>query len=224
MMTGSHSQIALYGGANTRAFRVIWMLRELRLPFEHHCPDFMHGDLQDPEFRQLNPNARIPTLVDRGVSYWESLSINLYLASAYGGKLAPSNQLEMAKAVQWSIWAMTELETPLLVLLCNRKMFLPEHRDPQEEEIALQKIARPLNVLETVLTQSAHVLAERFTVADLNIASVMIFARLAEIDLTDWPKVDAWLSKALSRPHASGYEAMLLPPGPRPPFWASIIM
>jgi glutathione S-transferase len=224
MMTGSHTNIVLYGGANTRAFRVIWMLRELRLPFEHHSPDFMGGDLQNPDFLHLNPNGRIPTLVDGGESYWESLSINLYLASTYGGKLAPKNTQETARAVQWSLWAANELETPMLVVLCNRKMFLPEYRDPQEEKVALQKIARPLNALETVLNTSSHVIADRFSVADLNIASVMIFARLAELDLSAWPKIDAWLSQSLARPHAAGYESMLLPPSPRPPFWASIVM
>jgi glutathione S-transferase len=200
------------------------MLRELRLPFEHHCPDFMSGDLQNPDFLQLNPNGRIPTLVDGADVYWESLSINLYLAANYGGKLAPANKAETAKATQWSFWAITELETPLLVLLCNRKMFLPDHRDPEEARIAWEKLARPLGVLEKTLAESPHVIADRFTVADLNIASILIFARLAELDLLAWPKLDAWLTSALNRPAANGYQAMLLPPGPRPPFWASIIM
>jgi glutathione S-transferase len=220
----TQSKIQLYGGANSRAFRVMWMLHELGLDYEQHSLDFMTGALQTDEFLQINVNGRIPALVDKGETYWESLAINLYLASAYGGPLTPVGPVETARAMQWSLWAANELETPLLVVLCNRKMFVPADRDSSEEQVALAKIARPLNALERVLKGTPHLIAERFTVADLNVASVMIMAKLADLDLSPWPNVEKWFTQALSRPAARGYESMLLPSGPRPPFWASIIM
>ncbi|RVT42344.1 glutathione S-transferase family protein [Sphingobium algorifonticola] len=216
--------ITLYGPPHSRAFRVQWMLRELGLAHDMVPVDFFSGAQLTPEYRAINPNGRVPALSDDNGVFWESLAINLYLARRHGGPLAPDGLVEESQAVQWALWAATEIETPLLVVLANNAMFLPEHRDDSELETAIDKLSRPLSVLASHLDRHEYLLADRFTVADLNVASIMAMARLADMDLDAWPTVDSWLTNALNRPAAADYHLMKLPPGPRPPHWQSIIM
>src|SRR5262245_27813941 len=102
--------IRLYGPSQTRAFRVLWLLEELGVPYEH-VRGGNPAELRSPEFLKLNPNGRVPVLVDGDVVLFESLAINLYLAERYGAEsLWPKTPGERAQAVQWSFWVVTECE------------------------------------------------------------------------------------------------------------------
>src|SRR5580698_6784232 len=79
--------LQLYGNSLSRAMRCIWMLEEMGLPYELIKKTTRPEDLQSAEYLRLNPNARIPTLVDGSVVIWESMAINLYLAQKYDGPL-----------------------------------------------------------------------------------------------------------------------------------------
>ena len=67
-------------------------------------------DLQSAEYLRLNPNARIPTLVDGDLVLWESMAINLYLAQKYEGPMHCAGPEVLGLAAQWSFWAMLEME------------------------------------------------------------------------------------------------------------------
>jgi glutathione S-transferase len=62
----------------------------------------------------VNPNGRIPAIDDNGFKLWESMAINLYLAKKHGCDLLPKTMVDESQAIQWSFWAMTELEKPAL--------------------------------------------------------------------------------------------------------------
>ena len=79
--------LQLYGNSLSRAMRCIWMLEEMGLPYELVKKSTRAEDLQSAEYLRLNPNARIPTLVDGSFVIWESMAINLYLAQKYEGPL-----------------------------------------------------------------------------------------------------------------------------------------
>ena len=72
--------LQLYGTPRSRANRCLWMLEEMGQPYELVEKSAHPDDLQTAEYLRLNPNARIPTLVDGDLVVWESLAINLYLA------------------------------------------------------------------------------------------------------------------------------------------------
>jgi glutathione S-transferase len=92
--------IRLYGTSNTRAFRPLWMLEELGLPFEHVKLDFAKGETRSADFLRLNPNGHVPVLVDGDLVLFESMAINLYLAERYGGgTLRPDSPEDRARAV-----------------------------------------------------------------------------------------------------------------------------
>src|SRR6185503_1477104 len=145
------SMIKVYGIPRSRAARVLWMLEELQVPYELVPVSFI-GDCRKPEYLKINPNGHIPALQDGDLTLFESLAINLYLARKYDKGLWPKTVEGEAKAYQWSIWAMTELEEPLLAVLMNRA-FLPENqRDAKKAADGAERFKTPLNVLEGQLT------------------------------------------------------------------------
>src|SRR5213593_700068 len=184
--------IKLYGVPQSRAMRALWMLEELGLPYEHVKVNFATGDTRKPEYLRINPNGHIPALQDGDLIIWESMAINLYLARRYDKGLWPKTVEGEGRAFQWSLWAMTELEEPLLTALLHR-MFLPEaERDPKKADDAAERFKKPLAVLEGALAGKAYLLGDAFTVADLNVASVMSWAPLAGLDLGGAPNAQAW--------------------------------
>lgn len=195
--------ITLYGISASRAFRCLWMLEELGLDYRHEPLDYRDkAGLNDPAYRALNPNGRIPTLVDGDTVLWESMAINLYLARRYGDpqRLWPESHEGEGLAWQWSFWVMTEVEHPLLSVLMHRRLLPPERRDPEKAARNEGLLQQPLNVLQQALDARDHLVEGRFTVADLNVAAVLGWTRPARLDLAPYPAVDAWLSRCLARP------------------------
>jgi glutathione S-transferase len=96
------------------------MLEEIGEPYQLIEKSTRADDLQTAEYRRLNPNARIPTLVDGEVVLWESMAINIYLAQKYQGPMQSGSPKMLGLAAQWSFWAMLELEELLLDLMNHR--------------------------------------------------------------------------------------------------------
>ena len=123
--------IKLYGITQSRAFRPLWLLEELGLDYEQIALDYRGKALEAADYRALNPNGRIPTLVDGDLVLWESMAIDLYLARRYGGGagLWPDTIEGEALAWQWSFWVMSEVEHPLLTVLMHSRVLPEEKRD-----------------------------------------------------------------------------------------------
>ena len=191
--------ITLYGVPRSRTMRPLWMLEELGVPYENKKVTFL-GESRSPEFLRLNPNGHIPVLRDGDLVIWESMAINLYLARKYGKGLWPRTVEDEGRAFQWSVWAMTELEEPLLTALLHRG-FLPEdQRDPKKADDAAERFKTPLGVLNGALAGKQYLLGDAFTVADLNVAAVLCWAFLAGLDLGKAPQAQAWLGRCTGRP------------------------
>ena len=204
--------LKIYGTAHSRTARVLWMAKELGLDFEH--VPLMMGDaaLKQAPFLKINPAGRVPAINDNGFVMAESLAINLYLARKYGDRtapsLAPGSLEEEAKIWQWSSWAMTDLEGPLNLIHLHRNFFPPEKRDPKVAEAAEAQVQRPLAMLNSILADSAYLLGERFTVADLNVASVLSGSRLSAISMAPFPHIADWAKRCQGRPAAVAVQAM----------------
>ena len=192
------------------------MLKECGLAFNHIQTNFFDGSTHTPEFLAINPNGRVPVLNDDGFVLFESLAINLYLAKKYGGALAPVDHKEEALCVQWGFWVMSEVEKPLLFAAANRALFAEDSRDEEQAQMAIAKLNRPLQVLDSQLADRSFVLGDRFTVADLNIATVMDLAPQCGISLEAWPHVNQWHQHCLARPAAADWKSVKFSI-PRPP-------
>jgi glutathione S-transferase len=179
------------------------MATELGLDYEHIKVDFATGETRSPAHLALNPNGHIPVIDDDGVILWESMAINLYLAKKYGtGKLYPTGLEDEARAWQWSFWGMTEVERPLLAALLNRVAYPEAERDAAAANAGEKQLKEPLRVLDGVLRLGSNLLGENFTVADLNVASILAWARPANIDMSGFPKTAEWLKNCAERPAA----------------------
>jgi glutathione S-transferase len=201
--------LKIYGVARSRAFRVLWMAKELGLDYEHVKADFASGETREPGFLALNPNGHVPVIDDDGFILWESMAINLYLAKKYGaGGIYPIRLEDEARAWQWSFWGMTEVERPVLTAMMNRAVYPEEKRDKAAADAAEQALARPLKVLDGVLGRSSNLLGESFTVADLNVASILAWARPAQIEMSAFPKLAEWLKNCAERASARAARQM----------------
>ena len=196
----------LYGDIRSRAHRVVWMLKELGVPYEHVPTNFLDGSTQRPEFKRVNPNGRVPALVDGELHLFESLAINLYLARKHGGPLAPIDLVEEALSTQWTLWVVTEIEKPLLLAAANKQLFNEGLRRPEETGAMLEKLDRPFRVLDAHLSAQPYLLGDRFTVADLNVSSVLTLAPITGIELDAWPALGAWATRCLERPAAADWK------------------
>ena len=193
----------IYGVARSRAARVIWMAKELGLDYEHIKVDFATGETRAPAHLALNPNGHVPVIDDDGFILWESMAINLYLAKKYGaGGLYPSRIEDEARAWQWSFWGMIEVERPVLTALFNRAILPENQRDSGAADAAEKTLAQPFAVLEGVFGGSSYLLGGQFTVADLNVASILAWAHPAQIDFSAFPKLADWLKNCAERPAA----------------------
>ncbi len=189
----------LYGTSQSRALRSIWAIEETGIDYTH-VPTHYFNDSKTDEYLAVNPNGRIPALIDGDLQLFESMAINLYLTKHYGDALYPADAPGEAQAWQWSVWAISEIE-PLQMQVVIQRMFTPkENRDETVVENALESLQRPLKVLDAHLADRAHLLGDAFTVADINLAGVMNLMQAVGIDCSMHGNVQRWLDACYARP------------------------
>jgi glutathione S-transferase len=192
--------LKIYGTSMSRAARTLWAAEELVLTYEH-IPVSFDGGTRKPEYMKINPNGHVPAIDDDGHILFESMAINLYLAEKYGkAPLWPSGASAHGDVYQWSFWGMTETEQPLLTILMNKMFLPPEQRSEAAIKGATEAMKAPLAVLDNHLRGREYLLGKDFTIADLNLASVLSLTSLIQFDLSPTPTAQAWLGKCLSRP------------------------
>ena len=191
--------LRIYGIARTRAFRALWIAKELGLDYEHIPIEIGSAGARQAQYLAVNPNGRLPAIDDGGFVLWESLAITLYLAKKHG-RLYPATLEGEAKAWQWSLWAVQEVDRGVNIWSLHAVRLPPEDRDAARRDEALQVLAAPFKVLDDALADRPYLLGDDFTVADLNVAAVI--SRAIEMDLSANPRLDDWLRGCLDRPAA----------------------
>ena len=191
--------IKLYGISGSRALRSIWAIEEVGVEYEQ-VPTNFSVDSKSPEYLAVNPNGRIPAMVDGELVLCESMAINLYLAKKYGGGLYPSNEADEARANQWSVWGISEIE-PLQMQIVIQKLFMPEDKRDLDVIASAEKgLERPLKVLDAALADKEYLLGDEFSIADLNVAAVMLLLGMVEYDYTTFSNVKRWADTCYARP------------------------
>jgi glutathione S-transferase len=193
--------LRIYGIPRSRTFRPLWAAEELGIPYENIPVDFTEG-VKKPEFLAVNPAARIPAIEDGGFRLSESLAITTYLVKRHGGPLKPATLEDEARMLQWTLWGVADIERALIDLVMNRHVLPPEKRNAELAQASEEKLVRPLALLDAQLAKSPYLLGEAFTLADLNVASLLYSAWFNKVDLGRWPHVKAWLDRCLTRPGA----------------------
>lgn len=194
-------RLRIYGVARTRAFRALWMAMELGLDHDHLPIEIGEAGARAPEFLALNPNGRLPFIVDDAFVLFESLAITLYLAKKHSyGRLYPDTLEDEARAWQWSFWAISEVDRGVNIWSLHAMRLPPGERDAQKRDEALAVVAAPFRVLDAAVATQPYLLGQDFTVADLNVAAVI--SRAVDMDLAAVPHLKVWLDCCLDRPAA----------------------
>jgi glutathione S-transferase len=210
--------LTIYGIYRSRATRNFWLLNELDLAFDHvpvvQCykladptaPDAPLNTLS-PEFTAISPASAIPVLKDGDFVLAESLAINLYIARKAGGPLAPADNQENALMEQWALYGMTAIEPSTLAIMYVHAEGRAGTPAGQTEIAArLDTLRRPMAALQTHLAAARHMVGQRFTVADINMAEILRYLQAEAAFLAEYPAVDQWLKTCQSRP---AFKAMM---------------
>ena len=191
--------VKIYGIPGSRADRSLWAIEETGIEYEHIKTNFGEESKAN-EYLEINPNGRIPALVDGDLKLFESMAINLYLAKHYASDLYPTDPGEEAKANQWSVWAISEIE-PLQMQIVIQKFFVPKDKKDQGTiDQASKNLVRPLKVLDEALRENDYLLGQSFSVADLNVAGVLLLLKAVKFDFEAFQNASVWLDKCHARP------------------------
>ncbi len=193
--------LQIYGVARTRAFRALWIAKELGLDYEHLPIEIGDAGARSRDFLAINPNGRLPVIVDNGFVLFELLAITLYLAKKHSnGKLYPNTLEDEARAWQWSLWAVTEVDRGVNIWSLHAVRLPPAERNVVKRAEALKVLVAPFKVLDAAVSKEQYLLGNDFTVADLNVAAVI--SRATDMDLSAVPNLRTWLTRCLDRPAA----------------------
>ena len=196
------TKLKIYGVPPTRVLRALWLLNELGLDHELIPTAPFSEEARSPAFLALNPTGKVPVLIDGDVVLTESSAIQLYLAEKFPeAGLIPQDIAKRAQMYRWIFFLVTEIEQPLWRIARNTVIY-PEHkRMPADIRVATEECKAMLAVLEKYMQGREYFVGDCLTVADLNAAYTLDWAREAGM-LEDAPALRAWVEKMYARPKA----------------------
>jgi glutathione S-transferase len=170
----------------------------LGLELEEKTLDFVKGEHKSNEFLALNPNGAVPTLVDGDFVLTESRAIMQYLASRKPESgLFPRDEAARADVTRWQFWDSSHF-SPALGTLFFQKILRPVFGmgdpDPQKIEEALAGFRRFGAVLDRRLDGRKYVVGDALTIADLTLASSLMYASQTDAPLSEFPNIETWFA------------------------------
>lgn len=209
----SKPQLTIWGRANSvNVQKVLWCLAELDLPYQRIDAGMQFGRNDQPDYLAMNPNGRIPTLVEGDYVLWESNSVMRYLCMAHGrgSPVYPQEPKARAAVDRWLDWTLSTLQP------VDRPVFWALVRTPPEKRdmIQIQKDADAeaivWRVVEAQLATRRFVEGDQFTIADIAIGT---FARrwlgVEGVTKPTLPNLERWFSEIAQRP---GFVRFVAPP------------
>ena len=171
----------------------------LGLQLEEIKVDLAKGEQRSPEYLALNPNGAIPVLVDGDFVLTESRAIMQYLASKKPeAGLVPRDEAARADVTRWQFWDAAHF-SPQLGTITFEKIVKPRigmgEPDTRRIDEALANFRRFAAVLNKRLDGRAYVVGTSLTVADLTLASSLMYEKQVDLPLSEFPSVAAWLSR-----------------------------
>lgn len=148
--------------------KVLWCCEEIGLEFEREDFGGKFGKTDTPEYRSLNPNGLVPTVLDGEFVVWESNTILRYLAAKYGGApLYGDDPARHAKMEQWMDWQLSVVAPPMTTVFVNLVRLPEKGRDMAAVAKARDLLARAMTLLDGELGDGPYMLGRDFTLADI---------------------------------------------------------
>ena len=202
--------IQYYGLPTPNGVKVSIMLEETGLPYEVHLVDFGSDDQHSPEFESLNPNGKIPAIIDpngpggKPLGLFESGAILLYLADKTG-KFIPADPDARWETIAWLMWQMGGLGPMLGQLGFFNKFAGKDYEDKRPRDRYVAEAKRLLGVLDARLAGRDWIMGDDYTIADIAslgwVRNLIGFYEAREIvEFDRFGNVAAWLERGLARP------------------------
>ncbi|MCC2649957.1 MAG: glutathione S-transferase [Microvirga sp.] len=203
-------RIQLYSTPTPNGVKVSIMLEETELPYEPHFIDIGKNETWISEYLALNPNGKIPAIIDpngpggKPLALFESGAILLYLAEKTG-QLLPSDPARRYETVQWVFFQMAAVGPMFGQLGFFHKFAGREIEDKRPLERYRNESKRLLGVLETRLEGRDWIMGEDYTIADISllgwVRNLIGFYGAGElVEFDSLKRVPAWLERGLARP------------------------
>ncbi|MGH8462479.1 MAG: glutathione S-transferase family protein [Stenotrophobium sp.] len=181
-----------------RARKPMAVAHHLGLPCETVVLDFGRGDLKKPEYLKLNPNGRMPTLVDGDFVLWESNAIIQYLAGKKPGVLMPTDERGRADVARWLCWDLAHWDSALLILLFEnfvKGLVGGGAPDPARVKEGEEKFHGAAAVLDGQLAGREWVQGDRLSVVDFALAAPLHYTKTCRIPLAPYANIRKWYGR-----------------------------
>ena len=161
--------LKLWGRINSiNVQKVLWTLAELNVAYERTDAGLQFGVVNEPFYRRMNPNGRVPTIEDDGFVLWESNTIVRYLSAKHGaGTLWSNDPRQRADADRWMDWTTSTVAPALTPVFWGLIRTPPEKRNMASIEAEAEKVGQAFQALEQSLEGRDHVAGKSFTMGDI---------------------------------------------------------
>jgi glutathione S-transferase len=178
--------------------KVIFCLEELRVPYTREDYGRQFGNTLTDAYRKLNPNSKVPTLIDGELVIWESHTILRYLAALHGPALTGATPGERTLVERWMDWLLGALNTPYVAVFKDAKKPAAE----RAADFAAQSadLIAQLKILDGHLAGRNFVALDRFTIADMALATITKRCLEFPIERPACPALERWQQTMDARP------------------------
>jgi glutathione S-transferase len=178
--------------------KVIFLLEELGLAYVREDYGRQFNNTNTDEYRKLNPNMKVPTLVDGDMVSWESNTILRYLSALHAPQLHGGTAAEKTQVERWMDWMLASLNTPYVAIFKDAKKPAAERSpdfDAQKNDLIAQ-----LKILEGHIAGKPWFALGRMTLADIALAPVVKRCLEFPIDRPAMPELERWIRAVEARP------------------------
>lgn len=203
-------RIQLYSLPTPNGVKVSIMLEETGLPYEPHLIDITKNETWGPEYLALNPNGKIPAIIDPDgpgnlpMALWESGAILVYLAEKTG-RFLPSDPATRYETLQWVFFQMAAIGPMFGQLGFFHKFVGREYEDKRPRDRYAAESKRLLGVLEGRLADRTWIMGDDYTIADISMLGwvrnlIGFYDAGDQVDYAALKAVPVWLERGLARP------------------------
>ena len=175
--------------------KVLFLLEELKLPYEREDYGRQFNNTQTPDYLRLNPNAKVPTLVDGSLVIWESNTILRYIASKAKSSLYPADPAKRSQVERWMDWQLASLNNPYLAMFREAKL------EPAKRSAEFDTQRKDLGAQLSILDKSMGkwVAGDELSIADICLAPIVYRCLRFGVDLPELANVKRWDAAISSR-------------------------
>ncbi len=194
--------VTVWGRKNSlNVQKAIWALDEAGVPFDRIDAGLEFGQLDTESYGRLNPNRRVPTLIDGDTVVWESNAVVRYVAAKWSeGDLWPTDLAERAAADMWMDWMQTTVIGALIPVFVGLVRTPPDQRDMGLITEKAIESGHVFQILDAALAHRDYVAGSRFTMGDIPVGAATWRYLNLHIERPELLHIADWMDRLEKRP------------------------